>query len=97
MADKPIDVWDAKTFDPALSALLAENAALVRDYMERDRQIFLDHDLGRSRTILRPENAHAGSYLRLAEGVVVTGGPRCVTVIMKRTTKNRLKRAAGID
>jgi hypothetical protein len=69
LADKPIDVWDAKTFDPALSALLAENAALVRDYMERDRQIFLDHDLGRSRTILRPENAHAGSYLRLAEAL----------------------------
>jgi hypothetical protein len=69
LAGKPIDVWDAKTFDPALSALLAGNTALVRDYMERDRQIFLDHDLGRSRAILRPENAHARAYLRLADAL----------------------------
>jgi len=67
LADTPIDVWDTKTFDPALSTLLAENTALVRAYMERDRQIFLDHDLGRSRSILRPVNAHAGAYQLLAE------------------------------
>lgn len=66
MAHKPIDVWDAKTFDPALSALLAENAALVRTYMERDRQIFLSHDLGNSST-LPPQNDHADAYQRLAE------------------------------
>lgn len=51
MAHEPIDVWDAKTFDPALSALLSENGALVRAYMARDRQIFLSHDLGGNSTL----------------------------------------------
>jgi hypothetical protein len=42
-----IDVWDAKTFDDELSALLETDADLVRNYMTTENQIFLSYDLGR--------------------------------------------------
>jgi len=68
---KPIDVWDVRTFDPALIALLEASADLVRDYLETDRQIFLSHDLGRGpvRSILRPENPRASRFNALRETI----------------------------
>lgn len=69
MADRPIDVWDAGSFDPALTACLAQHADLMAAYYARSNQIFLDHDLGRARTLVRPENEHAGDFGALRETV----------------------------
>lgn len=69
MNDKLIDVWDLATFDAALIATLAAEIDTIRDYMVRDREIFLAHDLGRARSIRRPGNAHAGAFMGLNERV----------------------------
>ena len=68
---KPIDLWDAGTFDPELTALLRDNADLVRSYVETERRIFLTHDHGPGRASLdpRPENPHARAHLVLQEDV----------------------------
>jgi hypothetical protein len=68
---KPIDVWDVRTFDPALIALLEASADLVRDYLGTDRHRFLSHDLGRGpvRSILRPENPHASRFNAFRETI----------------------------
>lgn len=62
-----IDVWDLSTFDQALIAFLDQHAQLIFSYLARDREIFLAHDLGRSRTILRPENPYASAFLAVKE------------------------------
>jgi hypothetical protein len=66
-----IDVWDAKTFDKELAAILAKEADLVRNYMTTDHRIFLSHDLGRGpeRSILRPDNRYASAFLALRDGI----------------------------
>lgn len=66
-----IDVWNAATFDDELSSLLADHAALIRNYMTADRDIFLSYDLGRGprRPLMRPDNPHATSFLALKETV----------------------------
>jgi hypothetical protein len=71
VAVKPIDVWDARTFDPALLALLEARADMIRDYLDTDHQIFLSYDLGRGPAcpILRPENPHASDFLELQEAI----------------------------
>lgn len=68
---KPIDVWDARTFDPALLAVLEARADMIRDYLDTDHQIFLSHDRhrGPARPILRPENPHASDFLELQEAI----------------------------
>lgn len=69
MASGLIDVWDVKTFDEDLTAVLANAADLVRKYLTTEDSIFLSHDLGRGteRSILRPENPYASSFLALNE------------------------------
>lgn len=69
MNDKLIDVWDLKTFDPELIATLAAEADTIRGYMVREHEIVLAHDLGRARerSILRPRNAHADTFMALRE------------------------------
>ena len=69
MADRLIDVWDAKTFDPELTAQLHDQIDVITDYVARDREIFLAHELGRSRSLMRPENVHAGAFIALQEAI----------------------------
>jgi hypothetical protein len=71
LADSPIDVWDAKTFDPELMRRLAPHADLVVDYFARDHAIFLAHELGRGpgRALLRPENEYADAFQALREAI----------------------------
>jgi hypothetical protein len=71
LAAKLIDVWDVRTFDLALIALLEREADLVRDYLETDHQIFLSHDLSRGhvRSILRPENPYGCGFFDLQEAI----------------------------
>ena len=69
MYDKVIDVWDLETFDPKLILMLAAEADTIRRYMVRDHEIFVAHDLGREpeRSILRPDNAQAGTFMALKD------------------------------
>jgi hypothetical protein len=71
VASDLIDVWDPKTFDGELNAILAEQADLVRNYMTTDDRIFLAHDLGRGpeQSIIRPENPYASAFLALGEAI----------------------------
>lgn len=72
MTSRPIDVWDVETFDPALTALLQENAKLIRDYMEAERRILVDHDFRRDwhgPKPLRPENSHTSLFLSMTEAI----------------------------
>ena len=69
MADRLTDVWDAKTFDPVLTAQLHDQIDVITDYVARDREIFLAHELGRSRSLMRPENVHAGAFIALREAM----------------------------
>ena len=71
MAERLIDVWDAKTFDPVLMRRLTPHAGLVVDYFARDHAIFLAHDLGREpgRDLLRPDNEHADALQDLREEI----------------------------
>jgi hypothetical protein len=64
MRSRPVDVWDAKTFDPELVAILESRTDLVRDYLSIDRKIFLEYDRGRSphRPLLRPSNPFAADF-----------------------------------
>ena len=71
MADRPIDVWDVESFDPKLTAYLAHHADLMAAYYARSNQIFLDHDHGRARTLIRPENEYATEFSGLRERVGV--------------------------
>jgi hypothetical protein len=66
-----IDVWNAKTFDCELSATLAEEADLVRNYMTTEHRIFLAHDLGRAleRSVVRPDNPYASSFHAFEEAI----------------------------
>jgi hypothetical protein len=71
VASDLIDVWDAKTFDDELSAVMATQAAVIRDYVTTDNQIFLAYDLGRSNEnyFYRPENPYASAFFALEEAV----------------------------
>jgi len=69
LAERLIDVWDAKTFDPQLTAQLHDQVDVITDYVARDREIFLAHELGRSRSLMRPENVHAGAFIALQEAM----------------------------
>lgn len=78
MADRPIDVWDVETFDPELTACLTEHADLMAAYYARSNRIFLDHDLGRARTLIRPENVFAAEFGRLRETVTALMDARTI-------------------
>jgi hypothetical protein len=69
VADAPIDVWDVETFDPELAARLAAHADLMAAYHARANQIFLDHDYGHARTLIRPENKYAADFSALRESI----------------------------
>jgi hypothetical protein len=71
VASTPIDVWNAKTFDPDLMARLERETELVCKYMRTDHKITLDHDLGREKrsSVLRPDNPYAADFNRLQEAI----------------------------
>jgi hypothetical protein len=69
LAGRLIDVWDAQSFDPELTALLHDHLDVITAYVARDREIFLAHELGRSRSLMRPENVHAGAFIALQEAI----------------------------
>jgi hypothetical protein len=70
VAVKPIDVWDVRSFDSALIALLESRVDLMRDYLETKRQNFLSYDLGRpGPTTLRPANPYAPDYHDLEQAI----------------------------
>lgn len=75
-----IDVWDVATFDTALRAELDKNAELIRAYVNRDNAIFLKHDHGSSPqgSLIRPENEHAGPYMRLTELIMAVMNERAI-------------------
>jgi len=64
-----IDVWDVETFDPELIDCLAAHADLIAAYHARANRIFLDHDYGRARTLIRPENEYAADFSDLRDTV----------------------------
>lgn len=64
-----IDVWNVETFDSELLALLTGHAQLIRSYFDRHAYIFHSYDLqqGLNRPTMRPSNAYADDFCRLAE------------------------------
>src|SRR6266403_1425028 len=64
-----IDVWDSATFDAELLDQLESEAGWILRYFETDQRIFLEHDLGRNRSIVRPENPYAERFLRVTEAI----------------------------
>jgi hypothetical protein len=64
-----IDVWDSATFDAELLDQLESEAGWILRYFETDQRIFLEHDLGRNRSIVRPENPYAERFLRITEAI----------------------------
>jgi hypothetical protein len=62
LAGRLIDVWDAQTIDPELTAHLHDQLGVITSYIARNREIFLAHDLGRSRSLMRPDNALAAAF-----------------------------------
>lgn len=78
MAGRPIDVWDVETFDPELTACLTEHADLMAAYYARSNRISLAHDLGRARTLIRPENEFAAEVGDLRETVAALMGARTI-------------------
>lgn len=71
MARRIIDIWDHKTFDDELMAILDSHADLVRHYMTTENDIFLSHDLcrGPKRSVLRPNNEYASAFLAFTEAI----------------------------
>jgi hypothetical protein len=65
----PSHVWNRATFDPDLIDELNSHAALMLSYFETDRRIFLEHDLGRSRSMIRPDNPYAEKFIRFTEAI----------------------------
>jgi hypothetical protein len=68
---RPIDLWDATTFDRVLIARLNNNAELIHQYVETENHIFLTYDRGPKRASLdpRPGNSRTRVYLHLQEDV----------------------------
>jgi hypothetical protein len=64
-----IDVWDAQSFDPELTAQLHDHLDVITAYVARDREIFLAHELGRSRSLMRPDNTHAAAFHALQDAM----------------------------
>jgi hypothetical protein len=64
-----IDVWDAKTFDEELDALLTRSSELIRNYVVTESRIFLEYDRrrGERKLMTRPNNPYAGGFLSLKE------------------------------
>ena len=77
---KIIDVWNVATFDAALRSELDQSAELIRTYVDRENVIFLEHDHGNAprHSLIRPENEHAGPYLRLIERVMAVMNERTI-------------------
>lgn len=82
MQQKPIDVWDRRSFDNALIDFLQSEAALIHDYLVTERQIVLQYDRARgpNRNIFRPDNPHTHQF-------------HCLLEAMDEEMKNRTIRA----
>jgi hypothetical protein len=89
-----IDVWNAKTFDSELIAMLEEKADLVWNYMTTEHAIFLAHNLGRDSEVsaIRPNNLYASAFLAFEEAI----GERMQARIMRAWHYSRLT-AAELD
>ncbi len=77
-APPAIDVWDIHTFDRELSGTLDGQADLIRNYMTTDHEIFLAHDIGRSRSVIRPSNPYAVDFQCFKETVGRMMVPRTI-------------------
>ncbi|GGI24167.1 hypothetical protein [Bradyrhizobium guangdongense] len=73
-----VDVWNADTFDSRLIQGLGANADLMLSYFESERCVFLDHDLGRNRSLVRPGNPHAQNFVQFAEALARTMEQRTI-------------------
>jgi hypothetical protein len=64
-----IDVWDTKTFDEELDALLTRSSGLIRNYVVTENCIFVEYDRGRGdrKLMTRPNNPYAAGFLSLKE------------------------------
>lgn len=71
MKPRPIDVWNAETFDEELTVLLEENTNLIQNYMKTDHEIFLAYDNydGPDRPLIRPDNPYAMRFYSFQEAV----------------------------
>jgi hypothetical protein len=68
MIEKPIDVWNIRTFDNDLLAELRSNAELIRDYMVTEKRNLLERQAS-DRMGPCPSNPYAGTYLQLVEDI----------------------------
>lgn len=68
MAGDAIDIWDVTTFDPELTATLAESADLIASYWSEDARLFRERE---AQTMRGPpeQNPFAQRYIDLKEMV----------------------------
>jgi hypothetical protein len=71
MKSRPIDVWNANTFDRTLIRLLEANADVIQGYMKTDHEIFTAYDNynGPNRPLLRPDNPYAARFYAFQEAM----------------------------
>ena len=65
-----MDLWDTKTFDGELTAILNQGADLIQNYEKTEQRIFLEYDHNRRRpdnVMPRPQNSYASRFLALQE------------------------------
>jgi len=79
MADV-IDVWDMRTFDPAVLGILEERAQQIVTYFATEQAIFLSCDNARSlqHPVTRPDNPCAYSYHALLDEVAELMASRAI-------------------
>jgi hypothetical protein len=67
---RPLDQCvGCSSFDPELTALLHDQLDIITVYVARDRQIFLAHELGRSCSLMQPDNVHAAVFHALQDAM----------------------------
>ncbi|GGJ25287.1 hypothetical protein [Neoroseomonas lacus] len=65
---RPLDVWDAGSFDPPLMALLRDGADLIQSYFETDHRLFLhERRHGGDLRYKKPSNPHAAAFIAFWE------------------------------
>ncbi|WP_155947163.1 hypothetical protein [Pseudorhodobacter ferrugineus] len=64
-----LDTSDPRTFDDELLVALRDNHTLIRDYLNRDREIFQTYDNynGPGRPLFRPDNPHWNPFQAFRE------------------------------
>lgn len=64
-----VDVWDNATFGSDLGKELEAHVDLLLKHFDTERRIFPDHDVGRNRSLARPENPYAQAYMDFSEAI----------------------------